>query len=203
MIAIAQDSNTPKSHDHIQKYLKDPRKVELAKALMESERLRAPNRFGMEGGSPSRSTGSPSLQRANSGFSLDYSVDDSSFIGDGSTTLAGSMLATDASVGTANSRRTHRSAGTNGTARAKKISEEDDGSVSVQESYSGSVEPVPNDDDLFAIGWAKALDAKSGSYYYFTLDRSKIVWDNPLAPQPVESAGSVDSHSLPSGSAMI
>jgi hypothetical protein len=39
---------------------------------------------------------------------------------------------------------------------------------------------VPSDEELFAVGWAKALDPKSGSYYYFTLDRSKIVWDNPL-----------------------
>lgn len=41
-------------------------------------------------------------------------------------------------------------------------------------------EPIPTDEELFTIGWAKALDTKSGSYYYFTLDRSRIVWDNPL-----------------------
>jgi hypothetical protein len=197
MIAIAQDNSSQKSQDHIQRYLKDPRKVELARALMEAEKARSPQR-----GSPSRTAGSPSLQRANSGISLDYSID-SSLLGDGSTTLAGSVLATDASVGTANSRRTQRSTGTTGTFKGKKIAEEDDGSVSIQESYSGSGEPVPNDEDLFAIGWAKALDAKSGSYYYFTLDRTKIVWDNPLAPHTVESAGSADSISLPPGSAMI
>jgi len=43
-------------------------------------------------------------------------------------------------------------------------------------------EPVPSDEDLFAAGWAKALDSNSGSYYYFTLDRKQTVWDNPLAP---------------------
>ena len=53
---------------------------------------------------------------------------------------------------------------------------------SLQESAtSGSTEFVPSDEELFAVGWAKALDPKSGSYYYFTLDRTQIVWDNPLA----------------------
>jgi hypothetical protein len=47
---------------------------------------------------------------------------------------------------------------------------------------------VPSDEDLFAVGWAKALDSKSGSYYYFTLDRSKIVWDNPLEDVHTEAS---------------
>jgi hypothetical protein len=47
---------------------------------------------------------------------------------------------------------------------------------------------VPSDEDLFAVGWAKALDPKSGSYYYFTLDRSKIVWDNPLDDARTEAS---------------
>ena len=42
---------------------------------------------------------------------------------------------------------------------------------------------VPTDAELFAVGWAKALDASSGNYYYFTLDRTKTVWDNPLADE--------------------
>lgn len=54
---------------------------------------------------------------------------------------------------------------------------EDDVSLSLLESKSTI---VPDDDELFAIGWAKALDANSGIYYYFTLDRTKTVWDNPL-----------------------
>ncbi len=53
----------------------------------------------------------------------------------------------------------------------------DDISLSLLESKSSR---IPNDDELLAIGWAKALDPNSGSYYYFTLDRSKIVWENPL-----------------------
>ena len=32
------------------------------------------------------------------------------------------------------------------------------------------MECVPSDEELFAIGWAKALDPKTGYYYFFTLD---------------------------------
>ena len=39
---------------------------------------------------------------------------------------------------------------------------------------------VPTDEELFAFGWAKALDPKTGAYYYFTLDRTQTVWINPL-----------------------
>ena len=58
---------------------------------------------------------------------------------------------------------------------------EDDISLSLLESKSSM---IPSDEELNAIGWAKALDANSGSYYYFTLDRSKTVWENPLATSP-------------------
>ena len=39
---------------------------------------------------------------------------------------------------------------------------------------------VPTHEELFAFGWAKALDPKTGAYYYFTLDRTQTVWINPL-----------------------
>jgi hypothetical protein len=39
---------------------------------------------------------------------------------------------------------------------------------------------VPSDAELLAAGWAKALDPNKGDYYYFTLDRKMIVWENPL-----------------------
>ncbi len=52
-------------------------------------------------------------------------------------------------------------------------------------SASTFMEPIPSDEELFAIGWAKALDPKTGYYYYFTLDRSKTVWENPLATTSV------------------
>mmetsp|Transcript_35820 Transcript_35820/g.77258 ORF Transcript_35820/g.77258 Transcript_35820/m.77258 type:complete len:516 (+) Transcript_35820:3-1550(+) len=59
--------------------------------------------------------------------------------------------------------------------------EGDDISLSLLESRSSI---VPSDEELKAVGWAKALDAHSGSYYYFTLDRSRTVWENPLATSP-------------------
>lgn len=53
---------------------------------------------------------------------------------------------------------------------------------SMQESMDESVlSVVPTDEELFAFGWAKALDPASGNYYYYTLDRTKTVWDNPLS----------------------
>mmetsp|Transcript_3923 Transcript_3923/g.10277 ORF Transcript_3923/g.10277 Transcript_3923/m.10277 type:complete len:1079 (+) Transcript_3923:120-3356(+) len=70
------------------------------------------------------------------------------------------------------------------TARSSII---DTGSVSTLDD-----EPVPSDEVLFAAGWAKALDPNCGSYYYFTLDRKKTCWENPLAPtvSPANSEGS-------------
>ena len=56
-----------------------------------------------------------------------------------------------------------------------------------------STEIVPSDEELFNVGWAKALDPNSGSYYYFTLDRSKIVWDNPLASGTLHTRPSMDT----------
>ena len=53
-------------------------------------------------------------------------------------------------------------------------------SASVVED-SSSLEVIPTDEELFRVGWGKALDAKSKCYYYFTHDRTQIVWDNPLA----------------------
>lgn len=58
---------------------------------------------------------------------------------------------------------------------------EDDISLSLLESNSTI---VPSDEDLRAVGWAKALDPNSGVHYYFTLDRTKTVWENPLATSP-------------------
>ena len=62
--------------------------------------------------------------------------------------------------------------------------DDDDISLSILESTSSNLTdlPVPTDEELFAVGWAKALDPNTGSHYYYTLDRSQIVWDNPLIP---------------------
>lgn len=58
-------------------------------------------------------------------------------------------------------------------------SEDESLSLLLRESQSSI---VPSDEDLMAIGWGKALDSNSGAYYYFTLDRAKTVWENPLSP---------------------
>ncbi len=71
------------------------------------------------------------------------------------------------------------------SALAKSISSEEE--FSIQES-SSSLSVVPTDEELYAIGWAKALDPKSGNFYYFTLDRKKIMWDNPLPRMSVRGS---------------
>jgi hypothetical protein len=68
---------------------------------------------------------------------------------------------------------------------AKSLSSEEE--YSIQES-SSSLSVVPTDEELYAIGWAKALDPKSGNFYYFTLDRKKIMWDNPLPRMSVRGS---------------
>lgn len=167
----------------------------------------------------------PDIRKNNSGVSLDYSVDSthmgdqSTFMGDQSTigggsSLLGGKFATDASVATAVTKEPLASTSTPEAKKdpiaanepklsSKSRSRDDDeaSSFSLQES-SSSIEVIPSDEELFAVGWAKALDPKSGSYYYFTLDRTKIVWDNPLAPVG-ESGDSTESTSLPEGSAAI
>ena len=64
---------------------------------------------------------------------------------------------------------------------AEDAPEGDDISLSLLESESSI---VPSDEELRAIGWAKALDPSSGAHYYFTLDRTQTVWENPLATSP-------------------
>lgn len=53
-------------------------------------------------------------------------------------------------------------------------------SKSTASNTSGERSHIPDDDELLARGWKKALDAATGQYYYYTLDRSKVVWNNPL-----------------------
>jgi hypothetical protein len=70
---------------------------------------------------------------------------------------------------------------------ASSRNEQDDESavLSLQESTSSFMSVIPTDEELLAVGWAKAMDAKSGNYYYFTFDRKKVVWDNPLMMGPL------------------
>ena len=39
---------------------------------------------------------------------------------------------------------------------------------------------IPSNEELFVIGWTKAYDNQSNLYYYYTLDRSRVTWKNPL-----------------------
>jgi hypothetical protein len=57
---------------------------------------------------------------------------------------------------------------------------DDEGQLSLQATSSSMQSAVPTDEELFEIGWAKAVDPNSGAYYYFKLDRSLTVWENPL-----------------------
>jgi hypothetical protein len=68
-------------------------------------------------------------------------------------------------------------------ARASRSDENDQSEyeISIQESNSYQT-AIPTDEELFAIGWAKALDPNSGAHYFFTLDRSRTAWENPLSP---------------------
>lgn len=153
------------------------------------------------------------ITKNNSGVSLDYSVDSTSYVGGDGSTMGGSSLmggrfAGDGSVATASTKGTWTNAVQKKDPLAISANDafpntRDDDEVSgfsLQES-SGSMEVVPSDEELFAVGWAKALDPKSGSYYYFTLDRTKIVWDNPLATRGSNDSG--ETGSVPESAAVI
>jgi len=143
----------------------------------------------------SNTTSSPLRNTAyeiSSQASMDYSLDTASLLGDGS--LIGGQFAGDGSVITlgtnASENRSLLSCVTRSTihdphkqnrpATGKNGNDEDDISLSLMASSSSGLELIPTDEELFAVGWAKAMDPSSGSYYFFTLDRSTIVWDNPL-----------------------
>eukprot|EP00536_Pseudo-nitzschia_multiseries_P008245 jgi/Psemu1/287667/fgenesh1_pg.207_\ len=122
-------------------------------------------------------------------LSMEYSQDDSTLIGGKSvgeytfdSTLLGQNFAADS--------KSVLSAATKETLPTKEVLEEVPEhsqhthlSIGADSSYTTvDDEPIPSDEELFAAGWAKALDSNSGYYYYFTLDRKRTVWDNPLAP---------------------
>ena len=170
-------------------------------------------------GSPKKGGSIPNVQRNDSGVSLEYSVDssilvggDSSILGGGST-LLGQNFAGDTSVMSTSSRGSRRvQPGASQTKMASLLGKHDElsaDSLSLQDDSSSwdRESVVPADDELFAVGWAKALDPKSGSYYYFTLDRSKIVWDNPLAGSISRRGTSGDTgdsdENIPAGAAVI
>ena len=94
------------------------------------------------------------VRRNNSGDTFDYSID-------GSSLLQGNQHAI----------------ASKDTSQQCYVSGEDSTSSS---SLMPSQEYVPSDEELYTIGWAKALDKRSKAYYYFTLDRSQTIWENPL-----------------------
>jgi hypothetical protein len=114
-------------------------------------------------------TSTSEILKNNSGLSLEYSIDSTQF-GEKSamTSLVGGHLMP----------VTHES------------HDEDLPHVDSEDSC----ESVPSDESLFNVGWAKAFDPSSESHYYFTLDRSKIVWDNPLGS--IHTRPSIDTDSL-------
>jgi len=128
-------------------------------------------------------------------LSMEYSVDESTLIGcDKSvgdytfdSTLLGQNFAADS--------KSVMSSATKEPLAAKDILDEVPESTQSAEIDSCSTyedEPIPSDEELFAAGWAKALDPNSGIHYFFTLDRKQTCWDNPLAPpvSPTNSEGS-------------
>ena len=127
---------------------------------------------------------------------------DSSMLGGGDSQTTGAYFLnnndTAASIATNTSKR--RTNATKKVGRRKASlpkTSEDEPSVNEGSTVSGTSGPdipPPSDQELFAMGWAKAMDPKSGAYYYFTLDRSKIVWDNPLVEKSVFSSSTTSSY---------
>lgn len=204
LVAMAQEqSNEPQEYAD-KPTNSDALKSEMARSILKQDKI-----------SKRPSKDPTSINKNNSGVSLDYSVDSTSYIGgDGSTfggsSLLGGRFAGDASIGTTSTKGTWSNSVQRKDPLALSANEaypttrDDDDEVSgfsLQESTS-TMEVVPTDEELFAVGWAKALDRQSGSYYYFTLDRTKIVWDNPLASRGA-SVDSGETGSLPEGAAVI
>lgn len=165
---------------------------------LKSQAVSAPGQSSSKkvyGDSPTRNVRSPDLA---SQISMDYSMDTASLMGDGSL-LGGKFASDGGSVITLNTNASenrsllscvtrstihegHECHNGGGNKTSAPISEEDvdDISLSLLASSSSGLD-IPTDEELFAIGWAKAMDPTSKTYYYFTLDRTKTVWDNPLA----------------------
>ena len=111
------------------------------------------------------------VEQSESGASMEYSQDGSStFMTEGGSTLMGQHFAGDETV---TSNRLLKKKSTN--------SEEEDSAMLNIQASSSTLSVVPTDEELFAIGWAKALDPSSGNYYYYTLDRKTTIWENPLS----------------------
>jgi hypothetical protein len=184
--AHSQYVSPRKATAKLDKALKDPRKAKLSRAVANYESC-GKDKYAMHG--DDLSTNSRGVPRSDSSVSLEYSMD-SSLLGGDTSTWSGMQSGMDSSLNT-NLSNASRRGEKKKKMRSKYSGDSQDDNLSLQTSQSSALECVPTDQELFVVGWAKALDPNSGSYYYFTLDRSKIVWDNPLAPV------SVTSESLP------
>lgn len=137
--------------------------------------------------------GHPEVLRNNSAVSLEYSID-STYFGDKSaftnqSSLLGQHLASPEVSRPFIQKQTNNLLNT--------VTHESSDEELLQADSEDSSEFVPSDEELFNIGWAKAFDPTSGSHYYFTLDRSKTVWDNPLGSIHTRpSVDTLDSSSL-------
>jgi hypothetical protein len=156
----------------------------------------------LEGGSSPRHL-DPSLPNTDSGVSLDYSLDSQNLASgeeyrpsgvDGAGVMQYVGVSQTTTRASSSSRHVAQHNARKPVDQRQRqqppvvtVTEEDDG-LSLQES--GSSEVIPTDEELFIVGWAKALDPNSGNYYYFTLDRTKTVWENPLSADTFVSAES-------------
>lgn len=179
---LSDDGLTPRTRARKKKSYKDDRKKAIKNVVAEEEKKESgpTTKYAMETKEPTKNPTSPVIEKSDSGVSLEYSID-SSMLGD-SSMLTGQYF------------------NSNGSGKKKKADDASSSALSI--TSAESVLDVPTDEELFSVGWAKALDPKSGSYYYFTLDRAKIVWDNPLAPKPDPSVTSSD-FPVPEGGAVI
>lgn len=113
-----------------------------------------------------KNTPTNSVTQIDSAFSLEYSIDSANF---------GDMKSTNTNQSSLMGQKYTAATSKTAVSQDFKVYEDD-----LPQTDSEDSEIVPSDEELFNVGWAKALDPNSGSYYYFTLDRSQIVWDNPL-----------------------
>jgi hypothetical protein len=136
----------------------------------------------------------PEVLRNNSAVSLDYSIDSTLFGDKSAFTNQSSLLGQHFSSPELNRPFMQK--------QPKNLlntvtHESTDEELFQNDSEDSSSEIVPSDEELFNVGWAKALDPTSRSHYYFTLDRSTIVWDNPLGSIHTRpSVDTMDSSSL-------
>ena len=170
---------------------RDPKKMELVQAVANYEEKRGDaSSISLRLASTllqTLSSNSIAMERTDSrdsNVSLEYSIE-SSLLRGGDSSVPGHYF-DGASVYSAGSKRRPGKKATKPTPIPKTV--EDELSVSVAPSITDNISmnsggasiidtPAPSDQDLFTMGWVEALDPKTKSYYYFTLDSSKIVWE--------------------------